>query len=108
MQNRAAAITDFIHGCDASQMPADVLHMARRCVLDTLGIWASGIATDPSQIARNHAARRYPGALPMPFDGRAVNPIGFAFAGQEVDKSTGAPYAARFAIGTSWPDSLAS
>ncbi len=55
--------------------------MARRCLVDTLAIWAAGTITEASRIARNHAAKRYPGTLPMPFDGRPVNPVGYAFSG---------------------------
>ena len=56
--------------------------MARRCLADTLVIWASVIATEPSRIARDHSVRRYGGGdVKMPFDGRAVNPVGYAFAG---------------------------
>jgi len=57
------------------------MHMARRCLVDTLAIWASGTATEPSRIARDHAVRRYSGDVAMPFDGRTVNPVGYAFAG---------------------------
>ncbi len=58
--------------------------MGRRCLVDLLAIWASGIETKPSRVARDHAFRRHSGgqgAVPMPFDGRAVNPVGYAFAG---------------------------
>ncbi|WP_052261862.1 MmgE/PrpD family protein [Leisingera sp. ANG-M1] len=72
---------EFIHGLTPADLPAEVLRMARRCLADTLSVWAAGAATAPARIARNHAARRYPGRLPLPFDGRPVNPAGFAFAG---------------------------
>jgi 2-methylcitrate dehydratase PrpD len=55
--------------------------MARRCLVDTLAVWAAGTTTEASRIARDHAAKRYPGALRMPFERRRVNPVGFAFAG---------------------------
>lgn len=71
----------FIHDLDCGDIPAEVMHMARRCLADTCGIWAAGIATPVSRITRDHAARRYPGDLAMPFDGRCANPVGFAFAG---------------------------
>lgn len=71
----------FIHDVSTTDIPPDAFHTARRCLVDTLAIWASGTATAPSRIARNHAARRYPGSIALPFDGRKVNPIGFAFAG---------------------------
>jgi 2-methylcitrate dehydratase PrpD len=72
----------FIHDVRSTDVPADVMHVARRCLVDTLAIWASGIATEPSRIAREHAVRRYGGGdVKMPFDGRAVNPVGYAFAG---------------------------
>lgn len=71
----------FIHGLSLADIPADVIHLARRCLVDTLMIWASGISTEPSRIARDHAVRRYSGAVAMPFDGRGVHPVGYAFAG---------------------------
>lgn len=74
-------ITGFIHGLTREGIPAEALHMARRCLMDTLAVWAGGSKSKPSQIARDHAARRYPGDLPMPFDGRQVNRLGYAFAG---------------------------
>ena len=79
-RNQTPAPT-FIHGLKSADIPADVMHMARRCLVDTLAIWASGISTEPSRIARNHAFRRYSGDVAMPFDGRGVNPVGYAFAG---------------------------
>lgn len=81
IKSAAWPVAAFIQGLRADDIPADALHMARRCLLDTLAIWAAGQATKPSRIARDHAARRYPGTLPMPFDGRLVNPVGYAFAG---------------------------
>ncbi|MEO9819478.1 MAG: MmgE/PrpD family protein [Yoonia sp.] len=71
----------FILGLTPTDIPSDVLHMARRCLVDTIAVWAAGTTTAPSRIARDHAAKRYPGTLPMPFDGRVVNPVGLAFAG---------------------------
>lgn len=79
-RNQTTAPT-FIHGLESADIPEDAKHMARRCLVDTLAIWASGIATEPSRIARNHAVRRYYGDIAMPFDGRGVNPVGYAFAG---------------------------
>ncbi|WP_406649257.1 MmgE/PrpD family protein [Aliisedimentitalea scapharcae] len=72
---------EFIHGLKSTDLPPAVLHMARRCLVDTIAIWVAGMETDTSRIARDHAVRRYGGALAMPFDGRLVNPVGFAFAG---------------------------
>lgn len=79
-RNQTTAPT-FIHGLTLADISADVIHMARRCLVDTLAIWASEIATEPSRIARDHAVRRYSGDVAMPFDGRRVNPVGYAFAG---------------------------
>ena len=76
-----AETAEFIHDLRPGDIPAGALHMARRCLLDTIAIWAGGSATEASRIACAHAARRYPGALRMPFDGREVNPVGYAFAG---------------------------
>ncbi len=77
-------IADFIHGLRFDDLPAEVVHMSRRCLVDLVGIWAAGSLTEAGGIACNHAALRYSGGpktLPLLFDGRAVNPIGFAFAG---------------------------
>ncbi|WP_424988476.1 MmgE/PrpD family protein [Microbulbifer sp. S227A] len=71
----------FIHELTVADLPAGVLHMARRCLVDTIAVWAAGSATGASRIVRDHAARRYPGDRVLPFDGRPVNPVGFAFAG---------------------------
>ena len=77
-------LTDFIFKTTSKEIPEPVMHMARRCLVDLLAVWASGMSTKPSLIARNHAVKRYSsthGALPMPFDGRKTSPPGFAFAG---------------------------
>ena len=79
-----APIAAFIHGLRYPGIPPDVMHMGRRCLVDLIAIWASGIETEPSRIARDHAFRRYGGGrgtVPMPFDGRGVNPLGYSFAG---------------------------
>jgi 2-methylcitrate dehydratase PrpD len=77
-------IFDFARELTADRLPAPVMHQARRCLVDLLGVWAAGAATRPARIARDHAARRYGAAaqsVAMLFDGRAVSPPGFAFAG---------------------------
>lgn len=84
MADAFSPIATFIHGLRFRDLPPDVVHMGRRCLVDLLGIWAAGIATRPSELARDHAARRHGGGsdvLPMPFDGRPVDPVGYAFAG---------------------------
>lgn len=75
------ALAGFIHGLRSSDIPPEALHMGRRCLVDTLAVWAGGSTSAPARIARDHAAKRYPGDLPLPFDGRGTNPVGFAFAG---------------------------
>lgn len=52
----AAAI---ILGLTPKDIPLEVLHMARRCVVDTIAVWGAGTATVPSKTVRDHAARRY-------------------------------------------------
>ena len=81
MSESSKQINAFIHDLSSTELPDEVMHMARRCLVDLIAIWAAGAATRPSAIARNHAARRYAGTIPIPFDGRATNPVGFAFAG---------------------------
>lgn len=75
---------DFIHSLDFSQMPAQVVHQARRCLLDLVGVAASGRQTDLSRIAHDfavdHLGAGRKGARLL-FDGRRASASGAAFAG---------------------------
>src|SRR5687768_8608359 len=74
----------FIHDLRFEDLPERTRSQAKRCLLDLVGVAASGLQTDLSRIARKFAdrqmrARGY-GARMM-FDGRRVGPAGAAFAG---------------------------
>ena len=84
MLKQVTSLNQFIHDTQFEDIPKDVVHQARRCLLDLLGVWMSGCNTAPARIARDHAAKRYgaaEGAITLAFDGRAVSPPGYAFAG---------------------------
>jgi 2-methylcitrate dehydratase PrpD len=74
----------FIHDLRFEDLPERTLLQAKRCLLDLVGVAASGLQTDLSLIVRNFADRqlrtRGDGARMM-FDGRRVGPAGAAFAG---------------------------
>ena len=36
----------FIHQTTSGDIPGAVFHMARRCLVDTLAVWAAGSATE--------------------------------------------------------------
>ncbi|MBM3585406.1 MAG: MmgE/PrpD family protein [Alphaproteobacteria bacterium] len=76
---------DFVHGLRYVDLPADVAHQARRCLLDLVGVWAGGRTTELSRIIHDHAARMFgvgqgAGAR-LAFDGRRVSAAGAAMAG---------------------------
>ena len=76
---------DFIHGLRFEELPAAIIAQAKRCVLDLLGVAASGLETDLSRIVRDHAVRHMGagegrGARIL-LDGRRASPPGAAYAG---------------------------
>lgn len=74
----------FIHQTSFVDLPDAVVDAARRCLIDLIGTAAAGLTTPASGLARDHAAAHFAaGAAParMIFDGRAVSPVGAAFAG---------------------------
>lgn len=75
---------DFIHRLSFAQLPAEVRHQARRCLLDLIGVAASGRRTELSRIvhdfAVDHLGAGRKGAR-MLFDGRKASASGAAFAG---------------------------
>ncbi|PSC04144.1 2-methylcitrate dehydratase [Alsobacter soli] len=74
----------FIHDLRFEALPADVAQQARRCLLDLVGVAASGRSTRLSRIAHGFAARQMgaaEGGARLLFDGRRVSPTGAAFAG---------------------------
>lgn len=79
-----ASTIQFIHGLSWQGIPESVKNMTRRCLLDLLGVAASGTATDLSRIINNHVVEQFgSGAKParLLFDGRNVSPAGAALAG---------------------------
>lgn len=76
---------DFIHGIRVADLPPAVVTQARRCLLDLIGVAASGRRTQLAQIVLDHAARHFGSAngqcARMIFDGRPVSPLGAAYAG---------------------------
>lgn len=84
MPDSFADAYDFASRLTPADIPPEVMHQARRCLVDLVGVWAAGANTPSARIASNHAAKRYGAsedAVPMLFDGRPVSPPGFAFAG---------------------------
>ncbi|WP_306222499.1 MmgE/PrpD family protein [Bosea beijingensis] len=75
---------DFIHRLSFAQLPAEVRHQARRCLLDLIGVAASGRRTELSRIAHDfavdHLGSGRKGARLL-FDGRRASASGAAFAG---------------------------
>ncbi|CDX30498.1 MmgE/PrpD family protein [Mesorhizobium plurifarium] len=80
----AMPIHDFLHDITAESIPAEVLCLGRRWLLDLLGVAVGGTSTSMSQIARSHVIRHFgPGQKParVLFDGRLASPAGAALAG---------------------------
>jgi 2-methylcitrate dehydratase PrpD len=75
---------DFIHGLSFVQLPPEVVHQARRCLLDLVGVAISGRQTQLSRIAHDfavdHLGAGRKGARLL-FDGRRASAAGSAFAG---------------------------
>lgn len=75
---------DFIHGLSFAQLPPEVVHQARRCLLDLVGVAISGRQTQLSRIAHDfavdHLGAGRKGARLL-FDGRRASAAGAAFAG---------------------------
>jgi 2-methylcitrate dehydratase PrpD len=73
----------FVHATTYADLPADVVHQARRCLLDLVGVAAAGTATPLSRVLRQHAYREAGGsaaAAGLLFDGRRVGPAHAALA----------------------------
>lgn len=75
---------DFIHGLSFAQLPPEVVHQARRCLLDLVGVAISGRQTALSRIAHDFAVDHLGAgrkSARLLFDGRRVSAAGAAFAG---------------------------
>lgn len=75
---------EFIHRLQFADMPAVVVHQAKRAILDLVGVAAAGSGTKLSRIVRDFAADNLCSASDGPrmlFDGRRVSATGAAYAG---------------------------
>jgi 2-methylcitrate dehydratase PrpD len=80
-------VIQFVHETTWNDLPENVRHQARRCLLDTLGAGISGRATKLSQIIHDFAALAFGGrGANLWLDGREVSPPGAALAnGMTID-----------------------
>lgn len=88
--HRPTDVLAWLHDTTLADIPDHVVAFGRRCLLDLLGVAASGRATELSSIIHDHAARHFGAgdgpAVPMLFDGRRVSPTGAALAtGMTID-----------------------
>ena len=77
----------FIHQLCWSDIPLTSQNMSRRCLLDLLGVAASGTQTQLSRIIRKHAVEEFGGnSARLLFDGRTCSASGAALAnGMTID-----------------------
>jgi 2-methylcitrate dehydratase PrpD len=74
----------FIHRLSYADLPDAVIAQAKRCLLDLVGVAASGRQTELSRIVHNYAVSQMgagTGSARLIFDGRRASPLGAAFAG---------------------------
>jgi 2-methylcitrate dehydratase PrpD len=78
-----AGYISFIHDLGPGDLRPDVRKRVRACLADLVGVAAAGSRTPLAALAREHAHRHLRGAdglARLYFDGRAVSPVGAAFA----------------------------
>jgi len=82
-----AELFDFIHSTTWADIPADVQHMAARCVLDLCATLVAGNATNLSRMVRTVAVAQYGGdEVSLLLDGRCVSAAGAVLAnGMTID-----------------------
>lgn len=83
MGSTHGSVAKFIHHTTYEDLPADVAHQAKRCLLDLLGVAAAGTSTNLSQILYRHALEHSGGsnrASRLLFDGRRVGAADAALA----------------------------
>lgn len=76
-------VYDFVLDLKYSDIPAEAVRFAKRCLLDLVGVAAGGSCTDLSCIIRKHASDNFAGGVKtasLLFDGRSVSPVGAALA----------------------------
>jgi 2-methylcitrate dehydratase PrpD len=79
-----STFVDFLHTTTADTLPEETLELARKWLLDLIGVAAGGSQTQLSRIIRNHAADHFAAGkhtAHMLFDGRSVSPAGAALSG---------------------------
>jgi 2-methylcitrate dehydratase PrpD len=78
-----AGYLSFIHDLGPGDLRSDVRQHVRACLADLVGVAAAGSRTPLAALAREHAHRHMrgvDGSARLYFDGRAVSPVGAAFA----------------------------
>jgi 2-methylcitrate dehydratase PrpD len=77
-----AAIVTFVSSLRGGELPADVLHYAKRHLLDTVGVMIAGATGEVATRAENViAAVRGPGRIPVPGRARRADLLDAAFLG---------------------------
>lgn len=74
----------FVHRLSFADLPEAVVAQAKRCLLDLVGVAASGRRTDLSRIVHQFAVSQMgtgSGGARLIFDGRRASPSGAAYAG---------------------------
>jgi len=79
-------ITQFIHQLEFNQLPNDVVHLARICTLDLLGVAVAGHQTRLSRILGDFVTSQYPGDTPLLFSDKRGSLVGATlFGGMLID-----------------------
>jgi 2-methylcitrate dehydratase PrpD len=76
-------VAEFIHHTTYHELPDEVVHQAKRCLLDLVGVAAAGTSTNLSQILYRHALRHSGGSARtsrLLFEGRRVGAADAALA----------------------------
>ncbi|MEE9333091.1 MAG: MmgE/PrpD family protein [Granulosicoccaceae bacterium] len=82
---------EFIHSAKWANLPASTQLMAKQCLLDLLGVAASGTRTHLSRIISDHAAQHFAAGdsgrgARLLFDGRSCSPAGASLSnGMTID-----------------------
>lgn len=77
-------VLSFVHDVKAADLPTQALHEGRRCLLDLIGVAASGRTTPLSRIVHDFAVRQMgasEGGARLLFDSRRASAAGAAYAG---------------------------
>lgn len=77
-------VAGFAHALRHADLPAEVVHQARRCLLDLIGVAAAGSRTRSAELAAGYAVDQLGGtsrSARILFDGRRAGLAGAAYAG---------------------------